>query len=99
MRTVDIKILRALTKLSTLYLYGNPLQCDCQLQEVWRRCEDRNILTVFWREVPECDTPEEVEGMWWGLLEKGQCLEGNIEYYGDYNSTSYINTDIVQKYS
>jgi hypothetical protein len=24
-----------------------------------------------------------------GVLEKGQCLEGNIIYYGDYNSTSY----------
>ena len=46
LRTVDINILRALPKLSTLYLYGNPLQCDCQLQEVWRWCEDRNIQTA-----------------------------------------------------
>jgi Leucine-rich repeat (LRR) protein len=34
LNTVDINILRALPKLSTLYLDGNPLQCDCQLQEV-----------------------------------------------------------------
>ena len=87
--TVDISILRELPKLATLYLYGNRLQCDCQLQEVWRWCEDRNILTVFWEEVPVCDTPSEVMGRWWGLLEKGQCLEGNILYYGDYKSTRY----------
>ena len=46
LRTVDINILTALPNLSELYLYGNPLQCDCQLQDVWRRCEDRDIQTV-----------------------------------------------------
>jgi len=50
------------------------------------------------REVTECDTPSEVELMWWGVLEKGQCLEGNIQYYGDYNSTTYIDDDIDQKF-
>jgi len=93
LRTVDINILRALPELSQMYLYGNPLQCDCQLQEVWRRFEDRNIQTVYWVWVPECDTPSEVEGLWWGVLEKLQCLEGNIDYFGDYNKTSYIKTD------
>ena len=34
LKTVDINISKALLKLSSLYLYGNPLQCDCQLQEV-----------------------------------------------------------------
>jgi len=62
LRTVDINILTALPKLSSLYLYDNPLQCDCQLKEVWRWCKDRNIWT---RDVI-CDTPREVEGMWWG---------------------------------
>jgi Leucine-rich repeat (LRR) protein len=66
LRTVDINILRALPKLSTLYLYGNRLQCDCQLKEVWRWCEERNIRTVYWVTEPECDTPSEVEEMWWG---------------------------------
>jgi Leucine-rich repeat (LRR) protein len=47
MKTVDINILRIFPKLSKLYLYGNPIQCDCQLQEVWRWCEDRNIQTVY----------------------------------------------------
>jgi len=82
--TVDIKILKALPKLSELHLYGNPLQCDCQLQEVWRWCEDRNIQTGTRRKVPHCYTPTEVKGMCWRVLESGQCLEGNIDYYGDY---------------
>ena len=47
LRTVDINILKALPKLSELYLDGNRLQCDCQLQEVWRWCEDRNIRTGY----------------------------------------------------
>jgi hypothetical protein len=46
---------------------------------------------------PECDTPSEVNGIWWQVLEKGQCSEGNIEYYGDYNSTRYSGTDIDYK--
>jgi Leucine-rich repeat (LRR) protein len=46
MLTLDINILRTLPKLSKLFLAGNPLQCDCQLQEVWRWCKDRNIQTV-----------------------------------------------------
>jgi hypothetical protein len=95
LRTVDINILGALPKLSKMYLYSNPLHCDCQLQEVWRWFKDRNILTGF----GECDTPTEVKGLWWGVLEKGQCLEGNIQYHGDYNSTSYSYTDVDQKYS
>jgi hypothetical protein len=41
---------------------------------------------------PECDTPSEVEGIWWGVLEKGQCLEGDIQYYGDYKNTGYSYT-------
>jgi len=97
LRTVDINIMRALPKLSTVYLEGNSLQCDCQLQEVWRWCEDRNITTGKWLAVPECDTPKEVKGMLWGVLEKGQCSEGKIQYYGDYNSTSYSDTDSDQK--
>ena len=89
LRTLDINILRALPKLSTLYLYGNPLHCDSQLKEVWRWCEDRNIKTgdVI------CDTPSEVDGMWWGMFMEGQFLESNMHCYGDYKNTSYSYTD------
>ena len=85
LRTVDINILRSLPELSTFLLGGNSLQCDCQLQEVWRWCEDRNIQR---REEPQCDTPREVKRLHWGVLENGQCLEGDIEFYGDYKSKS-----------
>jgi hypothetical protein len=88
LRTVHINILTALPKLSDLSLFGNRLQCDCQLLEVWRWCEDRNIQTGY----VECDTASEVEGMWWGVLKKGECLEGNVQYYGD-NNTRYSYTD------
>ena len=95
LRSVEINISKSLPKLSTLYLYGNPLQCDCQLQEMWRLCQDHNIQTAYKETAPECDTPSEVEGMWWGVLEKGHCLQGNIHYYGDYKNTSYSYTPIV----
>jgi hypothetical protein len=35
--------------------------------------------------------------MWWGVLEKGLCLESNIEYFGDYNKTSYNETDVGEQ--
>jgi hypothetical protein len=99
LRTVDINILRALPKLSALYLHGNRLQCDCQLQELWRWCEDRNIQTVYNGTASQCDTPSDVEGKWLGVLEKGRCLEGNVEYCGDYKNTSYSHTDIDNTYT
>jgi hypothetical protein len=89
LKTVDINILRALPKLSKLSLFSNPLQCDCQLKEVWRWCEERNIETGCSWIVPTCDTPSEVKGMCWGVLGKGECLDGNIQYYGDCNTTIY----------
>jgi hypothetical protein len=84
-RTVDVNILTALPKLSKFYLYGNRLQCDCQLLEVLRWCEDHGIQTGS----GECGTPSEVEGRRWGVLEKGQLLEGNIQHYVHCNNTNY----------
>jgi hypothetical protein len=89
LRSVDINILKVLPNLCAIYLGGNPLHCDCQLQEVWRWCKDHNIQTGYEETAPECDTPREVNGIWWGVLENGQCLEGNIQYYGDYKNASY----------
>jgi len=94
LRILDKRILKALPQLSKLYLYRNPLQCDCQLQEVWRWCQDHNIEREYLVMVPKCYTPSEVEGIWWGVLEKGQCLQGNIHYYGDYKNTSYSDKQI-----
>jgi hypothetical protein len=93
--TVHINMLRALPKLSVLYLDYNPLHCDCQVHEVWRWCKDRRIETQSdWFDGPQCATPREVRGIWWDVLENGQCLEGNIQY-GDYNREKYryINTE------
>jgi hypothetical protein len=93
--TIDINILRKFPKLSQLPLYGNPLQCDCQLQEVWRWCKDRNI----WTGDVICDTPSEVEGIGWEVLENGQCLEGNIQYYEDYSNTTFNYTESNDEYN
>jgi len=93
LRTVDINILKALPKLSSLQLYGNPLHCDCQLQEVWQWCEDRNMWTVFGKKAPKCETPKEVKRMGWWVLENGKCLEGNVQFYGDHNNTRYNYTE------
>jgi Leucine-rich repeat (LRR) protein len=88
LRTVDVKILRALPELSLILVYDNPLECDCQLQEVWRWCKDHNIYTKNGEKEPKCKTPSEVEGMWWVVLEKGECLQGSIQYGGYYNRTN-----------
>jgi len=98
LRTVDIKMLKAMPKLSTRSLYGNPLHCDCQLQEVWRWCENRNIETGYWRTSPKCDTSKEVKGMGWWVLENGQCLEDNVQFYGDHNNTRYNYTETTYDY-
>jgi len=94
LKSLDISILKELLQQSKMYLYGNPLQCDNQLQEVWRWCKDYNIQTGYNGIGPKCDTPKEMKGIWWGLLEKGQCLQDNIHYYGDYNNTRYSYTQI-----
>jgi len=96
LKSLDIRILKELPQLSELYLCGNPLQCDCQLQEVWRWFKDHNIREQkeCWLTVSKCDTLNEVKEIWWGLLEKGQCLQGNIHYYRDYKNTSYSYTQL-----
>jgi hypothetical protein len=94
LKSLNINILKSLPSLSTLYLLGNPLQCDCQLQEVWRWCQHHKIKTAYKEIVPVCDTPSEIKGKLWGVLEKGHCSQGNIHYYGDYKNTSYSYTPI-----
>jgi hypothetical protein len=88
LRSVDINILKALPNLSALYLYGNPLQCDCQLQEVLRWFRDHNIETEYKEITPECETQSELKGVYCGKLEKDQRLQGNIHYHGDCINTS-----------
>ena len=89
LRTVHVNILTKLPNLSQIYMKNNPLQCDCQLQEVWRWCENRNIDTGTGYRRPHCHTPREVKEMFWGVLESGKCSEGNIQYYGDYKNKIY----------
>jgi gastrin-releasing peptide receptor len=96
---IDVNVLISLPKLSEFYLYKNPLQCDCQLQEVWRWCEEHNIETAYGSEAPVCDTPSEVEGLWWGVLQSSQCSQGHIAYHRDYRNIKYIETDNANTYN
>ena len=69
--------------------------------------EHRNILTVYSGTVPECDTHR---ARWWecggggegGVLQKRQCLEGNIQYCGEYKNTNcsayYVALLSIQQY-
>ena len=61
LKTLEINILSALKNLSTQYMYNNPLQYDCQLEELWRWCEVRNIRAEYHRLVPKYDTPSKVK--------------------------------------
>jgi hypothetical protein len=70
LRSIDINILKALPKLSELYLDLNPLQCDCQLKEVWRWCQDHNIKTR-----------QKMQGC---VLEELQCLQDNTSNTEEY---------------
>ena len=90
LRSVDVNILGSLPKLSAMYLDGNTLQCDCQLQEVWRWRVGRNIEIQFCGTAPKCDTPSEVK------CSSSQC---KIHYHGDYiniscNCTTTEDTDM-----
>jgi Leucine-rich repeat (LRR) protein len=89
LRNVNINILKVLPKLSELYLYENPLQCDCQLQEVWRWCQDHDIKTVFAGKGPHCIIPNQGNSLPWEVLEKRQCLQENIKNHADYEHKRY----------
>jgi hypothetical protein len=95
---INVNILTLLSKLSTFYIYENPLQCECQLQEVWRWCQNHSITTGISDKAPECDSPSEVEGMWWGVLQHSQCLHDNISFHGHYKSVRYKYTDADDKF-
>jgi hypothetical protein len=68
-----------------------------------RKCGDGVRIGTYGHykeEVLECDTQREVKEMWWGVLEKEQRLQDNIQCYGDckYTSLSYLKTEGSYKY-
>jgi Leucine-rich repeat (LRR) protein len=84
LRSIDINILRSLTKLSAMPLYSNPLQCDCQLQEVWQWCQDHNIQTTSGETDPVRNTPSEGYLIWHWVLEEIRCVQDNISNINEY---------------
>jgi hypothetical protein len=80
LRSIDINITKLMPKLSTMYLDGNPLQCDCQLKELWRWCQDHNIWIGNMGEDIWCDG--KVMLRW--VLEENQCDQDNISKKFEY---------------
>ncbi|XP_021939816.1 chondroadherin-like, partial [Zootermopsis nevadensis] len=95
---IDVKIFAVLPQLSTFRIALNPLKCDCQLQQAWRWCQNRNITTDTGDKAPECDGPGEVKGMWWDVLKHSQCLQNQISYHGDYKTVRYKYTVADNKF-
>ncbi|XP_069682112.1 uncharacterized protein [Periplaneta americana] len=102
LKTFDMGILKMLPYLSTLYLYKNPLHCDCQMLKLWKWCRDHEVKTGIEHDVPRCDSPEEVSGLWWGVLGHAQCSRGDqVEFKGDYKSIvhEYVSRNAeIEKY-
>ncbi|XP_069696517.1 uncharacterized protein [Periplaneta americana] len=84
--TIDLEMLHSLPELRTLSLFGNPLHCDCDMRKVWQWCEEYNIGTGFEDKVPTCDAPDEVSGLWWGVLKTADCSSNVAIFKGDYKS-------------
>jgi hypothetical protein len=100
LRSIDTNTLRSLPKLSALSLYDNPLQCDCQLQEVWRWCQDHNIRTGSYEADPECDSTSEGKRKWWWVLEELQCVQDNVSNKDGYKQehNEHPEDEYEQKY-
>ncbi|XP_069694790.1 insulin-like growth factor-binding protein complex acid labile subunit [Periplaneta americana] len=87
LKTIDYNIFRVMPKLTRLFLEGNPLECDCGLLKLWRWCQEHGIEVVEYVEhFVLCESPEQVSGLWWGVLGKAQCKNGSIMFEEDYNS-------------
>ena len=89
MRSVDINILKALPKLSELYLEDNPLRCDCQLQEVWRWCQDHDIRTDYFGSDTKCDSEIEGKREWGWALKELKCVQDNASDKDEYKQKHY----------
>jgi Leucine-rich repeat (LRR) protein len=89
LKTIDVVILESLPLLKYLPLFGNPMHCDCSLQRVWQWCLKYNIATEYKDQVLKCQSPHQVSGLWWGVLEQANCSDGNVEFQGDYRSATY----------
>ncbi|PSN48498.1 hypothetical protein C0J52_14075, partial [Blattella germanica] len=100
-KTLDMSILKMLPYLSTLYLYKNPLHCDCQLMKLWQWCKDHQVKTGIEHDVPRCGGPEQVSGLWWGVLGQAKCRDEQVQFTGDYRAIvhEYISRNAeIEKY-
>ena len=95
LRSIDINILKSLPKLSTIYFDGNPLQCDCQLKELWQWFQVHDIETgslewhTLFREKVSCRLE----------FDKLQCVQDNISNREEYKQKhKYPDDENKQRY-
>ncbi|XP_069685864.1 uncharacterized protein [Periplaneta americana] len=67
---IDVIILKNLSSLKYLDISSNPLQCDCNLKDIWKLSYEHQINM----EEVDCYEPEEVNGTSW----EAECSDGNI---------------------
>ena len=86
LKTFDMAIAKTLPYISVLYLYKNPLHCDCQMLKLWQWCRDHKVKTGIEDYVPRCEGPEQVSGLWWGVLSQAQCKDNGVHFTSNYRS-------------
>lgn len=72
LQTLKVDTLVGLKNLSQLSLYGNPLQCNCELKETWRWCHNMAVRLVHNK--PLCLEPKNIPRQSWGFLESLNCF-------------------------
>jgi Leucine-rich repeat (LRR) protein len=71
LRTLKVEVLVGLKHLTKLSLYGNPLECDCELKRAWQWCHNKAIHLVYG--MPSCTQPRNEFRKSWDALESLQC--------------------------
>ncbi|XP_069691376.1 uncharacterized protein [Periplaneta americana] len=75
LRKVNVHIQANMTRLSYLYLHGNPLICDCRLVEFWQWSKNNSIMIEKENKLPECIYEEKVVPL--SAMNGCKCEKGN----------------------
>jgi Leucine-rich repeat (LRR) protein len=75
LKTLKVDSLIGLTHLSHISLYGNPLECDCELKKTWQWCHNNNVSLI--RKTPFCVQNINMARQSWDFLESLTCLNSS----------------------
>jgi hypothetical protein len=99
LKNFDLAVAKMMPNISVLYMHNNPLQCDCQLLTLWQWCLEHRVRTGFLDLVPRCGGPDQVSGLWWGVLRQAQCENNEVRFTGDYKSVVHEVAHIDNDYA